>query len=266
MRFLMCALLLLSTACMPGNHGVELQTIQAPASDDSYTLDEALKPQATLLSNRVAAGFAGDKGPEQTADAIENILKLATLKLREAGRSDVADRLQGEWTGTQRALLISKTRIGDLGEHDPLSLWLAAAYDAIEAVLGQAMCDYMHISDIKIFNYGIPVVFKPQSSNKWCKEELLLFPTDTCEAEYARHFAGTRWVPGAGHDVYAGPWLHHGLEPVTSYWIAWGACEAATWGGGWFIICTPIGTAVEFVSERFIATKFSNAIYERVNK
>ncbi len=229
-----------------------LLTLAAPA--------QAVTPADWIAARNVGRAFDEGRGREQLGLALDSLLRTAARVLREHGHDSEAAQIESDWQGLRPCAM--GIALCDLGDHDPLSTWLALVYDVLEEKLGVTLCEFFHFSDIKVINFGVPVVFHPSADEKWCVETLAQNPTDSCEAEYGRHFAGTRWQkvvdPGAKY-------MHEGLIPVIAYWISWGACEAATWGTGWFLVCTPIGDGVEFVTERWIAPPLSDRIYEREN-
>ena len=181
-----------------------------------------------------------------TDKAIKNLLNTAEKELTRKGHDDVASELRMEYGERFDGFLTRMVSDGrNIGDHKPLWDWLGRAYAKIEGALGLTICQLLHLSDLKTINYGIPVVFHPCT-----------FPMDHVQGdrivEYRRHFSGK-----ADGEIY------DGLIPVISYWVAWGVCEGATWGTGWFIICSPIATLVEIAEERWITPKLSDKIYTR---
>lgn len=216
------------------------------------------------IAQQVVNAFDQGQGHYQVGAALNQIVATATRLLKDRGLDSDAAGLNADWAHMQELYFQpnSPLRLDDMGDHDPLSQWLANLYDKLLALLGQKVMDMTHLSDIKVFNFATPVVFHPKASEKWCVETLKEHPEDTCIAEYRRHFAGTRWQ--RVDDPFAKS-LHDGLIPVICYWLAWGACEAATWGTGWFIICTPIGDVCEVLAERYLAPPMSDKIFNRAN-
>ena len=192
--------------------------------------------------------------------AFDAMFHVASMELKDHGHQEDGERLVSEWNGQYRAFILGA--ITDVGDHKPWSQWVADWYAAIEAVLGEPLMQTTHLRDIWVLNYTIPVVFNRPASNLWCTNQVFMHPDDTCEAEYRRHFAGTRFQPA---DPYATDILHDGFAGVVTYWAIWAGCEGATWGGGWFVICMPLGDLGEDAMEKWIAPKLSNKLYERVN-
>lgn len=196
----------------------------------------------------------------QVADeALDVMLREAQHQLWRAGYPDLSERLKSEWEGGYKGSL---ERFYDEGDHDPLSAWLAVWYMAIDAALGETAMQMTHLVDIKTFNFAIPVVFRPYAAAKWCGEQLADHPEDTCEAEYRRHFAGTKYIKP---DPYAEDPLHHGLAGLTAYWITLAACEAAVWGTDITLVCGLAGDLCEMGIDKFAAPKISDRIWSRNN-
>lgn len=187
---------------------------------------------------------------ERTDQVINTLITLAARQMERRGHEAEAAQLRFEFGEKYRGFLVKMMAARargerNIGDHKPLSDWLAKAYDKINAALGDTICGLLHLSDLKTLNFGIPVVFHP------CD-----FPMDSVtgdrKTEYRRHFSGK--ADGEALD---------GFVPVVSYWLTWAICEAATWGGGWFIICSPLGTLVEVAEERWLTPKLSDAIFEK---
>ncbi len=196
------------------------------------------------------------------ADAFSNIFRYAAAELRERGFNHDADRMLDQWEGSYEYYVAGL--LGDVGDHDPFSDWLALTYAILTADLGDKFLESSHIKDVWVLNFTLKIVFDPHQESKWCLDQLVSYPGDTCEAEYRRHFAGTKY---AGPDPYAtDDYLHHGFSGVVGYWLVWGACEGATYGTGWILICTPAGTLAEVLIEKLVAPKASDKFWERNNQ
>lgn len=218
---------------------------------------------AIRQAKAVAQEFENGNGRDQVGLAVDAILATSERAMRERGLEEAADDIAHDRADAKIRFFGDLAPL-DLGDHDPLSQWLAAEYKKILGVLGDQLCEMLHISDLNVINYGVPVVFHPKTSEKWCSENETKNPDDSCEAEYRRHFAGTKWQKAS--DPFAEIPLHEGLAPVVAYWIVWGACEAATWGGGWFVICTPTADLVEIAMERWVAPPVSDKIFAKANQ
>jgi hypothetical protein len=177
--------------------------------------------------------------------ALDVIVKKGVEQLKEAGDDLYATQLESEWSEKFRGYLshgMAQNGGRDIGDHKPLIEWLAQFYNRIEAVIGLDACKALHLSDIKTFNYCIPIVFHPCT-----------FPMDAVtisrEAEYRNHFD-----QGA---------VYYGLVPVITYWVVDIACLAATQGAGTVWLCSPLGSAGEFIMGKWFAPKLSDFVFEK---
>lgn len=161
--------------------------------------------------------------------AIGQIIKLAVWKLKRTGHHQEANRIRQEWEGQYKGFLVLNQGIGD---YKPLSEWLAGVYMIAELLLGVETCEFLHLDDIKIINFTIPVVFAMHD---------VLGPVEIDRAEYGLHF-----------NPFAG---------VVAYWGVWAGCTAATWGSGMFLICTPAGMGSEYLMLHQIAPMFAGSAY-----
>ncbi len=122
--------------------------------------------------------------------------------------------------------------------------------------------EYSHLKDIWVLNFTLPIVLSPRQGEVWCFEQLRAHPSDTCQKEYTRHFAGTKYLP---NDPLNTEILHHGFSGVVTYWVVYGVCEAATYGTGFFLICSPAATISEVSIEMYVAPDVSKTIWNRYN-
>ncbi len=175
-----------------------------------------------------AAADLGSGNPSRIAGRVE--IALAALvgtgvrELEAQGHRDIAARYEHEWlnqwSGHVRMLALAE----GLGDHRPLSQWLADFHDRLEDLLGPMLMSILHLDDIKVFNHGLPVVF---GMRDFLGEDIDL-------VEYELH-----WTPFCG---------------VVAYWSVWATCTVATWGAGAItMICSPAGMLGERLMVRYIA-------------
>lgn len=211
--------------------------------------------------------FNQDERRELATEAFTNMFMVAARNFREADKPELADRLMSEWNGRYRAEVLGRGFVGplpeDVGDHQPYSEWIRDWYQVMEDQFGVEFMNFSRLRDIWILNFTLPVVFNPEASNQWCVTHSVQYPADTCEKEYARHFVGTWWAGST--DPYNTAFKHHGFAGVISYWVVWTACEIATYGTGWFIICMPAAQFVETTIELFVAPDVSDKIYAKYN-
>lgn len=225
-----------------------------PAAASSDRVDR----QRTIAE--VSDRFENDGARQLAVDALTSMLTVAAAHLQKRDRSEDAEQMLGEWETIYRDRVAGVAE--DVGDHLPYSEWLQVWYAVLEAEFGVQFMEWTHLRDIWILNFAMPVVFSPDAQAVWCREHLQDHPNDSCKREYARHFVGTKF---GAFDPLNHPDLHHGFAGVVSYWLAWAACQYATAGTGWFVVCTPVGTLVENAVERRIAPRVSDRIWDRTN-
>jgi len=170
--------------------------------------------------------------------ALNSLVRTTIWKMKKEGHKAQALKAEDEWEGKFKGSLskymeaVVAGRMNDIGDYKPLSQWLADWYDVLELVLGKTVCEKMHFDDIKTFNFTIPVVFHM---------EKVLGPVWIVFPEYEKHF-----------DPFAG---------VVTYWSIWAGCEAATYGTGYVLICTPAGEIGEKIMVRYIAPRLAPKVY-----
>lgn len=182
---------------------------------------------------------------EKTTKALNILFKAACLQARLVGHGeDVAD-VCSDWDFYWLPTLERSAAEGKgIGDHKPLSQWLAAATVVLYAALKDypLVIEMIRLEDLVIFNYGLPVFFDPHASAEWCLE----LPDVPCRDEYREH--GERVISS------------------TSYWLAWGACVGATWGAGAIgMICSPVGQLTEKLVLVTVAPRVSYRIWDRAN-
>ena len=108
--------------------------------------------------------------------------------------------------------------------------------------LGVEVCKALHLSDIKTFNFTLPIVFRPCS-----------FPMDavtiTRKAEYRNHFAQGK--------------VYYGLVPVITYWAINAPCMIGTAGLA-TMLCGPAASIAEWFMGYSIAPWLSDKIFDGV--
>lgn len=212
----------------------------------------------TPTRKAVAARLLSGDTRGLAAEAMGNMLETAARELDHRGFAAEARGLRTEWNGHYRFTMLGL--LSDVGDHKPLSDWVAKWYGVIAEKLGDNFMELSHLKDIWVLNATIPVIFDPKEIAPWCVDQLIKHPGDKCKDEYRRHFAGTKWD---SQDPYAtDEYNHHGFAGVVTYWVVWGVCEGATYGSGAFMVCTPIASVAETLIERYVAPKASDRIWD----
>lgn len=188
------------------------------------------------LSDQIRHGVKSGHGLQSLARAtdisIERAMETGFGELRRHGYLSEAERLERQFEEFRGSVSREYSK-RDIGSFEPLSLYLAMAYELMSFKLecnipGKIdICQIKHLTDIKTLNFCIPVVFQP-CGQAWKK------------ADYKDHFAG---------DAH-----YSGLFPVTVFW----GCIGGTFSSGWTLICTP----AEFGAERFVGPPLSDFIFD----
>ena len=188
--------------------------------------------RAGILVNReldlVTQDLSNLRFKETTLRAVESIIQHAVKELRNQKLFSDSKDLEADWIFFKN----SQFSVLDLGDHRPLSLWLKEKHDWLESKLGPRVMKLTRLSDIKVFNHAIPVVYNPTCS-------------DWDQLEYQKHF-----VPYMGASVY---------------WISRGTCSIMLTLPA-SLACVPAALAVRMVTEKAIAPHASNLVYVRANK
>lgn len=166
----------------------------------------------------------------RTNKTIDSIVRLLANRFRSNGRKDLSKMILMDWDGKYNGMLVRlvvNARMEGFGDHKPLTDFLTYWCFAAKAILGEQIYFALHIDDLDIINYAIPVVFK-------CIDNVDI-------NEYALHA-----IPLIG---------------VTTYWATWGICTGLTWGTGFLFICPPIGSAAEQISSFTFAPRLSDAMF-----
>lgn len=210
MRFFLAALVLWSGLAF----SVE------PNRTDAIHVSNDNMAEARAFSAQVERGQLKEK----TNVALDAMVRFAAWKLNQKGHPKESKRLLSEWEGRWSVVLLSR----DLGDHRPMSKWLADKYAMLEFTLGKDLCHMLRLDDIKTVNYALPVVFK-------CVDNV-------DEREYSKHF-----IPLCG---------------VVAYWGSLAACTGLTFGTGFFF-CGPIAMSVEWLTENVFAPKINGSAWKR---
>lgn len=198
--------------------------LSVPAYSDDSQGEEPIMghglPEVSTKTQKMSKQFEKEvksgRLQRKTNTALDAIVRLSVYKLNRIGKKAEAAQLLKEWKDQWDGYLIRR----DLGDHAPLSQWLAEKYAILEFILGVDVCHALRLDDIKIINYAIPVVFS-------CIDDVDL-------VEYEKHF-----------DPLVG---------TAAYWVTFFACVGGTWGTG-FLFCGPIAMGVEYLSENFAAPR-----------
>lgn len=168
--------------------------------------------------------------------ALRAIVKIGVKNLKKHGYYSEAYKMEAQWK-TLDGKLIEAVESRNIGDFEPLSDWLAVAYELLELKLGYEICRTLRLTDIKTINYCIRVVFKP------------------CVYGYANFY-----------DHFVSDERYNGLAPVAAYWASNITCSIASYGAGYFFICSPVSMLVERIVKAKVAPWAAPKIYDRVCK
>jgi hypothetical protein len=157
---------------------------------------------------------------------LDVLIRTACKQLVVSGHSSEAQEILDGWE-SQWSHYVSRITPRDLGDHAPLSKWLSVIYIVLDTLLTTTVMENLHLDDIHILNYAIPVVFSP-CDPEWDKRE------------YKLHF-----VPFAG---------------VVTYWAVWAGCITLSQGAT-VSLCTTIGSTSECLMKTLPAGLLSNLTY-----
>jgi hypothetical protein len=176
--------------------------------------------------------------------AVSNLLSKADVILRAEGHDDIADEIQLEYMQYyQTANIRQALGLKEIGDHPPMSEWLAKVHTKIHNAITDFLCKQLHFHDIMILNHGLPVIFSP---SKYTLKD------------YLDHFSG--------HLIWGWFWDHHGVAGVITYWLVDGVCMAGTYGLGLVtFVCGPLATLSENFMDKTIAPPIGKRIWTRAN-
>ncbi len=191
---------------------------------------------ALTLHDDVLTEFSRAEFGQKTQMALNELVEYACRSLEYYGYNDDAAQARKEWS-EQFANYFTSAGTLDLGDHAPLSQWLADFYKKLRLRFGDLLVNMLHLDDINTLNYAIPVAFQPRgdkSGDQWDR------------LEYSYHF-----VPFAA---------------IVTYWGSYGACVYFTKGEpGIRRFCKQIAGLLKTGMSLWIAPKLSDYIFTKAN-
>jgi hypothetical protein len=192
----------------------------ASAEDFSAGREASERAQARMLQT------LSKSQTDSVREGVNEMMKVTVDTLVELGHTREASRLQKEWVKVRAWLNTTE----DLGDHDPLSKWLSATYNMVHGILGAKRMAQLHLDDIFVINYALPVVTSPQH--------------DWGRMEYALHF-----IPFTG---------------VVVFWAGMNACMDALAGQrGAFVFCERINNTLKHSAMNGVAPRLADFIYNK---
>lgn len=168
----------------------------------------------------------------KTNKALNNLIRTASGELRKQGHNQLAEIILQDWTQRYDGFVFKFTPGRDVGDHEAIE-WLKKIHADIESVIGVTACKALHLHDIWVLAYTIPVVFS-------CVDHVDVL-------EYSKHF-----IPFSG---------------AVSYWVSYGVCVGVSaLAGGAVLYCGLIGMGVEEIVIRFVAPPLIPRAYKSACK
>jgi len=200
-------------------------------SANQIETEEQGRNRAAQAVNTVREELQGTQIVPRTVATIDVMLRVGAKALRKKGYPVQSEALLAQWRGVYKPMLGGFT-LDSLGDHAPFSRWLMEVTTAMEVALGTSRMKLLHLDDLYIVNYAIPVVFDP-ANIEWDLED------------YTEHF-----VPFAG---------------VVGYWAASGGCSLAITNPlVSHFTCGIVGTLAE-EGMKAVSPSIANKIYQQFN-
>ncbi len=145
------------------------------SADEVGSKDAALNIHDNIVNN--VSNYQLD---QDTQNALNNLVEYAAQELDARGYTQDAAQARSEWNKNFANYFTSGNWILDLGDHAPLSQWLADFYKKLRLRFGDQLVSMLNLEDINTLNYALPVVFRPNGdkahNDSWD------------QLEYSKHF------------------------------------------------------------------------------
>lgn len=193
------------------------------SSDHSATQSANFDRVMTSIESDVESGKLADR----TMEALNVLVNRGAMELIRAGFDNEAH----DWINSWKNNLFAQ----DLGDHEPLIQWLSDYYRWLQKRLSAKVLRLTGLTDILIFNHGIPVAFHV---NGWQGD-------DWDSVEYQKHF-----VP---------------LSGAIAYWICYAACSASAPPLVGYA-CGLMSEVPRFAMVKWVGPGLSNRVYKKFRK
>jgi hypothetical protein len=213
---------------------MSLMVLAASANADSNFSDaqHAGLQAAYDANSAVVADFSNGVVAASAQNGLNIMVARGIAILREVGENQIADQFESEWNNQFSHYLISH----ELGDHDPLSPWLANYYNVLSAKTDGIIKGVQLIADINTMNYALGVVLRPHGN--WRTY------TDYDRIEYRKHF-----IP---------------MADIITYWTSLELCKHYVKGMG-KQVCGKGATELEKLMGRYVAPQLSDFVWARVS-
>ncbi len=163
--------------------------------------------------------------------ALSILVPEGIKELRAAGDNEQADQFEREWNNDILPSLDRAKTPMELGDHDPLSPWLANFYKTLVADTHGLVKSIQIINDINTANYALGVVLFP--NGKWRQH------TAYDRIEYRKHF-----IPFAD---------------IATYWVSLEACNY--YAQQYKQLCSYGAETLEHYMGRYVAPVLSDELF-----
>lgn len=194
------------------------------------------------LSNEIKAEIENERLAPQVDKAVKAIIDTTVMALRHKGYKKDADAIEQEFYDKFDGFVTNHVSIrGDIGDYAPWSQFLADVHEKAHDRLGDVLCKFIHVHDLFIVTYSVPVVFSP---------------SDYDLQTYQNHFTGIH--------VLGPVWEHYGLAPVIVYWTVNIACNVGTYAAGAaFFGCSILASVAEDAFGIYVSPKLGEFCWKK---
>lgn len=198
--------------------------------------------QAALGAREISINeVSGSEIREASQQTLNTVVKQGLMALRSEGYAQTARNYESEWNRNFSEFFVSPSFF-DLGDHRPLSAWLARFYTMLEGRLGSNVIHQGLLGDVYDMNYAIPIVFTPMG--QWRTNSM-----KRDSIEYRKHF-----IP---------------FTNIVTYWSAYLACNRVmanyNVGKSGSKICKTVAGKLRFAMGRYVAPKISDFTFAKIN-
>jgi hypothetical protein len=200
-------------------------------SDISPDLHQGLQA-AYDANSAVVADFQSGIVAASAQNGLNVMVARGIEILREIGENQLANQFESEWNTQFSHDLISH----ELGDHAPLSLWLANYYSVLSVKTDGIIKAVPLVQDINTMNYALGVVLRPNGA--WRTY------TDYDRIEYRKHF-----IP---------------MADILTYWSSLELCKYYVKGME-KQLCGKGATELETLMGRYVAPQLSDYVWAKVS-
>lgn len=206
-------------------------------------VDQASEVRSRYSAETIAKGF-NVKGDNiaNTRLALDHLIAVGVKALKDRGWKNDATEIATHWAALRPQFLVdSGNGLGKVGDHAAIA-WLLAVGNKLRSLLGDEVDVVLHLDDLIIFAYSIPVVFG-------CEDQV-------SQLEYALHFVGQDSDPGVL------PGDAHGFAPSLTFWVVDLGCDIGVPIPG-SLLCAPVAVMAERIMYKRLAPRLNPTVWAR---